>query len=308
MEGRSNPGGFLFFVSGFLLIAVGCRTEALAPMNSVPAVIAHRGASFDAPEHTVAAYDLAVAHGADYIELDVARAAGGTLVVLHDSTLDRTLRGAPGDCTGRVADRPYDRISTCDAGTWFNAAYPSRADAAFAALRTLTLASVLDRYPAARFYIEIKDADLYPGIEGQVAALLESREASASRQDGMPRVFIQSFSSESLRRFRTVAPGFPRVFLLSDMTTAALIGSLDSIASFAHGIGPREASVTRALVDAAHARCLTVHPYTINESADMLSLLGMGVDAIFTDRPGVLRVLIDQSFTAPGKRNFSCAP
>ena len=68
-------------------------------------VIAHRGASADAPEHTFAAYDLALEQGADYLEQDLQLTSDGVLVVLHDGTLDRTASGPAEACTGAVGDK-----------------------------------------------------------------------------------------------------------------------------------------------------------------------------------------------------------
>src|SRR5688500_19770156 len=75
-----------------LIAFSGCNGESMVPLGQPALIVAHRGASYDAPEHTSAAYDLAIEQGADYIELDVARTKDGVLVVIHDATADRTLR------------------------------------------------------------------------------------------------------------------------------------------------------------------------------------------------------------------------
>jgi glycerophosphoryl diester phosphodiesterase len=69
--------------------------------SGTPLVIGHRGASGTAPEHTIAAYDRAIALGADYIEQDLQMTRDSVLVIMHDPTLDRTMRGAPDNCKGR---------------------------------------------------------------------------------------------------------------------------------------------------------------------------------------------------------------
>src|SRR3712207_255467 len=101
----------------------------------LPAIIAHRGASAYAPEHTFAAYDLALDQGADVLELDVRSTADGELVVVHDATLRRTC-GDP---------RRVDSLGRRDL-------------AALGELRPLTLDAVLDRYGAqTRFLLDLKD-------------------------------------------------------------------------------------------------------------------------------------------------------
>src|SRR5687767_5242190 len=151
--------------TALVLATIGCYgLRGTAPFQTGRAiVIAHRGASAVAPEHTTAAYDRAVQLGADYIDLDVQRAKDGVLIVVHDATLDRTARGASADCTGRVAERTYAQIESCDAGSWFNAAYPALARPEFVGLRVPRLADILSRYSGTtRFYVEIKDPDSYP--------------------------------------------------------------------------------------------------------------------------------------------------
>lgn len=123
--------------------------KALATLQGIPhpAVIAHRGASFDAPESTAAAYKLARDLGADYLELDLQRSKDGVLFVLHDDSLLRTT-----DVATRFPERKDSpanaftmaELKTLDAGSWFNAAYPDRARPAFAGLKILTLDEVIN--------------------------------------------------------------------------------------------------------------------------------------------------------------------
>jgi glycerophosphoryl diester phosphodiesterase len=278
----------------YLLLGVaiaGCQRDPIGASRLDIAVIAHRGASFDAPEHTIAAYDLALERGADYLELDVARSSDGVLVVIHDATLDRTLRGGPG-CSGAVAAHTWAEISGCDAGSWFNAAYPARANSGFAALRTLRLDEVLGRYrERARFYIEIKDPDLYPGIEREVADLITANDLRGG--GGLPAVYVQSFDSESLKRMRTIAPAIPRILLIGDVSPAELRSALFATAAFAGGVGTRADLTDRDLVTLAHQLCLVVHPYAAHEPQQMQSLLEMGADGIFSDRPELVRSAVD---------------
>lgn len=284
-----------------VLAAIGCHvlrgTGPLQPGRAI--VIAHRGASAVAPEHTTAAYDRAVQLGADYIELDVQRTKDGVLVVIHDATLDRTARGVSADCTGRVAEKTIAQIESCDAGTWFNATYPALARAEFASLRVPRLADVVTRYTGAtKLYIETKEPESYPGIEADLVAVFRQNGISPGTA-ALPRVFIQSFSKASLVRFKALDADFPLIQLISATSPSAIIAQLPDVRTYAAGIGVRKADVTPALIQSVHAACLLVHPYTVNDEHEMLSLLEMGADGIFTDRPDLLRDAIARAPDRP---------
>ncbi|MEA2311998.1 MAG: glycerophosphoryl diester phosphodiesterase, partial [Solirubrobacteraceae bacterium] len=151
-----------------------------------PVSIAHRGASGHAPEHTFAAYDLAMEMGCDYLEQDLQMTSDGVLVCLHDETLDRTVRGL----SGRADEHTLAELAECDAGSWF--------DERFAAERVPTLDAVVRRYgQEANYYIETKDPETADHMEERLLQLLAEHSlvegARARRQ-----VLIQSFSQESL--------------------------------------------------------------------------------------------------------------
>jgi len=280
-------------LTGLATIA-GCSGEPTTPPGAPPIIIAHRGASYDAPEHTLAAYDLALEQEADYIELDVARTKDGVLVVIHDPTADRTLRGPAASCTGLISERTTAQLALCDAGSWFNSAFPSRANPSYASLKLPTLEEVISRYAGStRFYIEIKDPDMYPGIEADLSALLEARGLSPGLSDGMERIYIQSFSSASLRRMKALAPGLPLILIIGAVSPAIIRESIGAITGLAHGIAPRWESTDRAVVDTAHSRCLAVHPYTVDDTQQLEFLLTLGIDGFFTNRPGFVRLAIE---------------
>jgi len=250
-------------------------------------VIAHRGASGYAPEHTFASWDRAHALGADYLEQDLQLTRDGVLVVLHDETLDRTVSGA----RGRVIDTDHAAFRELDAGSWFNALHPERADAQFAHERVRTLDEVFARYVplGANFYIETKKPEEAPGMEEALLALLdryELREAAAREW----RVLIQSFSESSLRKIRALDASLPLIRLLERgwRDAAAVDAQLADIAEYAVGIGPHWSDVDAAVIAAARAHCLEVHPYTVNDPALMQRLTELGVSGMFTDVPDVL--------------------
>ena len=264
-------------------------------------VIGHRGASGYAPEHTIPSYDLAQKLGADYIEQDLQLTKDGVLVVLHDPTLDRTARGAAENCKGLVIEKTLAQIKTCDVGSWFNAAFPQYARADYVGLSIPTLEEVLQRYRhRANYYIETKNPEDAPGMEEKLLQLLDQYElrGSAVRRR---QVLIQSFSDVSLRKIHRIDPALPLIQLVSNIGSAAIRASLDQVKAYAVGIGPSKGSVDAALVDAAHVRCLDVHPYTVNETSEMAALIAIGVDGMFTNFPDRLETLLG-SEQARGKQ------
>ena len=162
---RTTPSSSTTGNSSSVTASAPPTTQALEPLGPYAAVIAHRGASAYAPEHTFAAYDLALEEGADYIEQDIQLTADGELVVLHDDALDRTARGPSDSCTGSVRTKTLAQVRQCDMGSWFNEANPALANPLFADERILTLREVFERYESTvRYYIETKGPEEQPGL------------------------------------------------------------------------------------------------------------------------------------------------
>jgi glycerophosphoryl diester phosphodiesterase len=113
------------------------------------------------------------------------------------------------------------------------------------------------------------------------------------------RVIIQSFSPQSLRMIHAQRPDLPLVLLLVIGARPIEPSVLDDAATFAVGVGPASDNVDAAMVQAAHERCLDVHPYTVDEPEAMTTLLEAGVDGMFTDAPDVLLTRRDQTSAPP---------
>lgn len=310
----------------FALLAFGLATlaalSALAaqasaapgkkPPEDAPVLnVGHRGASGYAPEHTIPAYDLALKMGADYIEQDLQMTRDGVLVVLHDETLDRTARptaeSAPGDCTGLVREKTLAQIKTCDVGSWFNEAYPQYAKPEYVGLRIPTLEEVFQRYgKSTNYYTETKSPESAPGMEEELLRLMDEYGLTQPAAKKW-QVLIQSFSPASLQKIHALNPSLPLIQLFSSSETSQTIQArLDATRTYAVGIGPSKSDVDAALVDAAHARCLDVHPYTVNETPEMRQLVALGVDGMFTNFPDRLEVLLGKE-AAPGKTGAKLA-
>src|SRR4051794_4411168 len=217
--------------------------------------------------------------GADYIEQDLQMTSDGVLVVMHDETLDRTT-----DCTGPVKAHTLAEIKQCDAGSWYGPR--------FAGQRVPTLEEVFQRYGTrANYYIETKSPEIYPGMEEALLALLTRyRLHDSAARDW--QVLIQSFSPESLMKIHELDPSLP----LIQLTQAAPDAMVPLASQYAVGIGPSSSDVNAQLVADAHAQCLSVHPYTVNDEAQMRQLIALGVDGMFTNLPDRLGALVGKGW------------
>jgi glycerophosphoryl diester phosphodiesterase len=270
-------------------------------------LIAHRGASGYAPEHTAASYRLAIAQKADFVEPDLAVTKDNVLLCLHDDTLERTTNIAevfPNRASANLRTRQpgkhwlandftLEEIKRLDAGKWFK---PE-----FAGERVQTFQDAIDLARGkAGLYPELKSPELYKsrGVD-QVKLFVD-----VMKKNGLDRpeslrttpVIIQSFDEAAIRRVATELPAVPRVFLTSndaDITDARL----RELAGFTTGIAPEKAVVARhpEMVKAAHALGLTVTCWTFRADEkttfpsvrDEMShfLYDLGIDALFTNNP-----------------------
>jgi glycerophosphoryl diester phosphodiesterase len=255
--------------------------------------VGHRGASGYAPEHTIPAYDLALEQGADYIEIDLQMTADGVLVAMHDDTLDRTARGPAENCTGLVIEKTLEQIKTCDVGTWFNETYPEYASDEYVGLQIPTLEEVFQSYgTSVNYYIETKNPEAAPGMEEELLRLMDEYNLMEPAEEKW-QVLIQSFSPESLQKIHALNPELPLIQLYSSTETSESIqANLAEASTYAVGIGPSMTDVDAELVEAAHALCLDVHPYTVNEKKDMKRLIRLGVDGMFTNFPDRLEKVL----------------
>jgi glycerophosphoryl diester phosphodiesterase len=280
-------------------------------------VIAHRGASAYAPEHTRAAYELAIEQGADYVEQDLTLTRDGVLICLHDDTLERTTdvetrfpdravteTGRDGQPTRRwyANDFTLAEIRTLDAGSWF--------DPGFAYARIVTFEEAIELVRGrAGLFPELKsparlNARGGVDMERAVADILAKHGlASGAMVKDVPAVYLQSFEEKSLRRLAELLPDVPRTLLVGDPAGAARWLTADGLRearTFATAIGPARQIVERtpALVADAHAAGLAVVPWTFRQArgtgpAERDAAIAamrrfsaeLKVDALFTDNP-----------------------
>ena len=227
-------------------------------------VIAHRGASAYAPEHTFKAYDLALEMGADAIEIDVRSTADGALVAIHDAALTRTT-GDPREVAAlRLAD--LDDVEPT--------------------VRPPALDAVLARYgDSTRYWIDMKAPD--PDAEATLLDLI-------ARHELVHRVGVQSFDPECIDRLSATAGAPPLVQLYRRaVPPQVVLDDVDRVAGKAVAIGRAHELIDAALVGAAHARGIDVHAYTVNEPDEAERILELGVSALITDAPDRLRAVVD---------------
>src|SRR5271156_4144262 len=173
-----------------------------------PFVVAHRGASAERPEHTLAAYELALKEGADGVECDVRLTRDGHLVCVHDRRLDRTSTGA-----GLVSTMTLAELRELEYGAWHGS---WRADGAHGDTGLLTLDAlvtlVLDWKRPVKIFIETKHPVRYGAlVESKVLALLHRFGIAAPASADRSRAVVMSFSAAALWRGRRGAPPLPPV-------------------------------------------------------------------------------------------------
>jgi glycerophosphoryl diester phosphodiesterase len=248
-----------------------------------PWLVAHRGGGALAPENTFAAFDRAVALGADAIETDVRRTRDGAVVVFHDEATER-LTGA----RGTIEARTLAEVRALDAAFGF----------ATDGGGTVPLRGA--RYPAMRFSIDAKSRD--PALAYALAAAV--REARAE-----DRVCVGSFHDDQAARLGRLLPSACRflpqraaalhVLAAHARLPAAVAPAGYDLAALPPRRGPIPV-VTARTVAHFHRLGLPVHVWTVDGEAEMRALLALGVDGIVTDRPDRLAAVLGRAAPAPG--------
>lgn len=242
------------------------------PFDREILLVAHRGASGDAPENTFAAFELAIAQGAKMIELDVQRTADDRLVVIHDSTLRRTTNSR-----GRVAKFTYTALRSLDAGSWFGKR--------FAGEPIPLLDDVLDRVRG-RLYIniEVKSTAVRDGTAG-----LLIRAIHRHRMEEM--VLVSSFHHGVVKQIKAAAPMLATAVIahptkpLASISAAARRAHADTVVCSLHQLTKRRVREAKA-----HGFPLTV--YTVNTPAALKKVLRYGVGIVVTNYPARIGALI----------------
>ncbi|MGW7515597.1 glycerophosphodiester phosphodiesterase [Streptomyces sp. NPDC054796] len=257
-----------------------------ADKTEPPTTVAHRGASGHAPENTLAAVDKAHKLGISWVENDVQRTKDGKLVVMHDTTLDRTTNAEkvfPDRSPWNVSDFTSKEIAKLDAGSWFSASYQNQ--------KVPTLDQYLDRVTrnGQKLLMELKAPELYPGIEAQVLKEL-TKKGWLDGRHLKSKLVVQSFNADSVKKIHGLKPALKTGFLGNPPKN-----ELKTYAGFADQINPKYTTVSKEYVDAIHSvkgphgKPLETYAWTVNDAATARKVADAGVDGIISNYPDVIR-------------------
>ncbi|NJK80572.1 MAG: glycerophosphodiester phosphodiesterase [Chloroflexaceae bacterium] len=226
-----------------------------------PLVFGHRGAKAYAPMNTLPAFELAAAQGAHGVELDVHRSQDGHGVLMHDFMVDATTNGS-----GRITDMTLAELKALDAGRWFGPA--------FAGTPVPTLDEVFEAVGQRLFInVEIKaEGPTTDGVEEVVAACIK-------RHNMQERVLVSSFNPPTLVRFRALLPAVMIGYLFHGPVIA-----LPHDATY-EAYHPHHEMVNANLIELCRRHQKFINVWTVNDPAQAVELVRMGVHGIVTDNP-----------------------
>ncbi|MGP3951348.1 glycerophosphodiester phosphodiesterase [Streptomyces sp. 7N604] len=261
----------------------------LRPGPHTISVVAHRGASEDAPEHTLAAYRKAIEDGADALECDVRLTADGHLVCVHDWRVNRVSNGR-----GSVSAMELSDLAALDFGSWKGTKNtdesPERDETARGdSTSVLTLERLLELVTDAgrrvELAIETKHPTRWAGqVEERLLELLRRFGLDTPPAGEPSAVRVMSFSARSLHRVNFGAPDIPTVYLMQFLSPRYRDGRLPAGTRIA-GPGIRILRNHPGYVDRAHRAGHRVHVWTVDSPADVELCERLGVDAVITNRP-----------------------
>ena len=251
--------------------------------QKLPLIIAHRGASAHAPENTFAAFKKAIAAGADGIELDVRLSKDSIPVVFHDSTLRRLAK-----IERSVADLTAEELSKIDVGSWFNRAFPQKADAGFSAETVPTLAGLLD-------FLHDYDGLIYIELKGENSAIYALAEAVGDliqRTDRLSNIVVKSFNLEGVKVVKRLLPAV-RTAALFEPKILNLLPKKTRILDESRKCGADEISLhyslaTKKFVRLARENNFSTVIWTADHPAWVKRAFDYGISAIITNDPARL--------------------
>jgi glycerophosphoryl diester phosphodiesterase len=246
-----------------------------------PLIIAHRGASAQAPENTVAAFQIAIEAGADGVELDVRLSKDGVPVVVHDRNLKRLAGRADA-----VADLKAEDLAVVDVGSSFNATHPKRGRSEFAGVGIPTLAEVLGLFAASTglVHVELK-IDKKHELMPLVNAVCRVVHASPA----LPRIVLSSFRLTALAEAKHVLPSV-RTSALFAPSIMRFIKRRRHMISLARAFGTNEISPYRSLVTPKFARLardigIPVNIWTCDNIKWLERACNLKLNALMTNDP-----------------------
>ena len=242
-----------------------------------PLLFAHRGASAEAPENTLRAFELAAQAQVDVLEMDVHLSRDGVVVVHHDASLERTTNGS-----GLLAYKDYDELRRLDAGYRFKGPDGGHAFRG-GSCRIPRLAEVLEAFPHLGFNIELKQE-----APSMVSTVLKELERYPPRE-----VLLAAANGAIMRQLEAAEPGVPlglsapqcwRVWWRAQRGRATELyrGRALQVPPRYWGVLP---VVSERVIRCAHRAGIEVHLWTINHAAEAERWLARGVDGLMSDDP-----------------------
>lgn len=252
----------------------------MSQSNRPPFVVAHRGASAAKPEHTLAAYELALQEGADGVECDVRLTRDGHLVCVHDRTVDRTA-----DATGLVSELTLDELRDMNFGT-------DDQPQGVLALSDL-IGLVLDwRTRPTKLFIETKHPVRYGAlVENKVLAELQRFGIATPASADHSRAVVMSFAATAVWRIRRAAPLLPTV-LLGESSRFLGGGAATTVGATAVGPSVKTLREHPELVDKAAAAGRATYCWTVDDPEDVTLCADLGVSWVATNHPGRTKALL----------------
>ncbi|MDO5729427.1 MAG: glycerophosphoryl diester phosphodiesterase [Actinomycetaceae bacterium] len=242
-------------------------------MSTHPPVVGHRGMSSLAPENTMASFAACIDHGVTSFEFDVDIMGDGTLIVIHDNTLDRTTTGS-----GSYYDKSFSDLRALDAGQWFSSTYRFE--------RVPELASVIELMNRANLDSNLEIKPCEGGTELR-QSLVEGVAVSLRELDAERAIIVSSFDMELLAGMKEVAPHIPRACLFAwddsplDEQVDAWIEQATTLSATA--IHPQNKELTRTHVERMTESGFKVNVWTVNDLNRAAELGQWGVNSVISD-------------------------
>jgi glycerophosphoryl diester phosphodiesterase len=236
-----------------------------------PVAMAHRGGAIEHLENTMPAFQACVDMGYRYLETDVRVTVDGRLVVFHDPTLDRVT-----DRSGRVEALPWREVQSALIG---------------GREPIMLLEELLGAWPDVRFNLDVKAAGVLAPLVRLVRRMkVEDRICLASFSDARIAAARRLFGPDVCT---SLGPRGVAALRLSSYSprAAGLVRIQAGCAQVPLHLGGRPL-VDERFIEAAHARSLQVHVWTVDTEAEAAEMLDLGVDGVMTDRPAMLRDLL----------------
>lgn len=252
-------------------------------------VFAHRGGGGLFPENTLEAFDYSAKTGADVLELDVHSTADGTLVVLHDESVDRTTDGR-----GKVSAMTLAELKKLDAGYLFTndngKTFPFRGKG----IQIPTLAEIFDAQPEMKFNIEPKQA--FPSITNPLCEMIRQHKM-------IEKTIVGSFRQTAIDEFRQYCPEVATAASPTEVSEFLAMQKTGIAAAYTPPFQALQVPVnagflnvvSKDFVAAAHRQNLQIHVWTVNDADEMRRLIEMNVDGIMTDYPDRLLEIIGRA-------------